>query len=284
MIDKKIKDLKKRIFSFQNPPLVMGILNLTPDSFYDGGKYATIDKALKKVEQMMEEGADIIDIGGESSRPGSSPVPLDEELKRVLPVLEETFKRFPDVYVSIDTYKSKVAEESILRGAVMVNDISAFRFDEKMVEIVKKYNVLAVLMHMKGTPRDMQRNPYYKDTIGEIYNFLEERKKYALDKGVLENNLIFDPGIGFGKRLVDNLLIFKHLDVFTSLGPVLVGPSRKSFIGFILDLPPEERLEGTIASVSIAVFKGARIIRVHDVKENKRAIKVAWEIHKAKQS
>ena len=146
MIDKKIKDLKKRIFSFQNPPLVMGILNLTPDSFYDGGKYATIDKALKRVEQMIEEGADIIDIGGESSRPGSSPVPLDEELKRVLPVLEETFKRFPDVYVSIDTYKSKVAEESILRGAVMVNDISAFRFDEKMVEIVKKYNVLAVLM------------------------------------------------------------------------------------------------------------------------------------------
>ena len=273
------EELADALIDPSRPPLIMGILNVTPDSFYDGGRYSALDRALFRVEQMVEEGADIVDIGGESSRPGAEPVPLDEELRRVLPVVEAVAERFPELPISVDTYKAKVANEALARGACMVNDISALRFDPAMPEVVSRHRPFVVLMHMKGTPKDMQESPFYEDTVAEIENFLKERVEFALNHcGLPKERVVVDPGIGFGKRLEDNLLILKYLDVFTRIAPVLVGPSRKSFIGMILDLPPEERLEGTLATVALSVYKGARIVRVHDVREAKRAALVAWEI------
>ena len=271
--------LASRIQDPESPPLIMGILNVTSDSFYDGGRYAGVDRALKRVEEMLKEGVDIVDVGGESTRPGSDPVPLEEELKRVIPVVEAIKARFPDLPVSVDTYKARVAEEALASGAEIVNDISALRFDPGMPEVIKRYTPMVVLMHMKGTPKDMQQNPFYEDPVAEIRAFLEERKTFVINECSLPEELVIvDPGIGFGKRLQDNLLLIKHLDKFSKIAPVLLGPSRKSFIGAILNLPPEERLEGTLAAVAIGVFKGARIIRVHDVREAKRAATVAWEI------
>ncbi|MBC7328031.1 dihydropteroate synthase [bacterium] len=265
-------------------PLIMGILNLTPDSFYDGGRYVGDDSAIRRAEEMLEEGVDIIDIGGESTRPGAEPISVEEELKRVLPVIKKLVNRV-NVPLSIDTYKSEVARIAISEGVEMVNDISALRFDERMVEVVRDYKVPVVLMHMKGTPKDMQMNPYYDDVIGEIYDFFQQRVRWAVEKGVGKNSIVVDPGIGFGKRVVDNLEIVKRLSEFKSLGlPILIGPSRKSFIGAILGgLPPEERLEGTAAVVAIAVLNGVNIIRVHDVKAMKRVVEVATAIATAGQ-
>lgn len=264
-------------------PLIMGILNVTPDSFYDGGRYTTVDSAVAQVEKMVEEGVDIIDVGGESTRPGSEMISVDEELRRVLPVIKELVKRV-DVPISIDTYKAEVARLAIEEGVEMVNDISALRFDEKMIEVVKEKKVPIVLMHMKGTPKDMQINPFYEDVVREIYEFLCERVEWAVTKGVGKDYIVIDPGIGFGKRVIDNLEIIRRLPEFKSLGlPILIGLSRKSFIGHILGgLPPEERLEGTASAVAISVLKGANIIRVHDVKAMRRvaetahAISVGW--------
>ncbi|BAT72144.1 dihydropteroate synthase [Thermosulfidibacter takaii ABI70S6] len=274
-------DLVKKIHDENTPPLIMGILNVTPDSFFDGGRYSSIGRTLKRVEEMLEEGVDIVDIGGESSRPGSDPVPLEEELKRVIPVIEEIKRNFPDIWISVDTYKAKVAEEALLRGTVFVNDISACRFDEKMVNVLSRFKPIVCLMHMKGTPKDMQQNPYYEDVVREVKAFLEERVSYVMEKAKLpKENITVDPGIGFGKRLRDNLELIRYLEEFCEIAPVLIGPSRKSFIGMILDLPPEERLEGTLAAVAVSVYNGARIVRVHDVKEAKRAVLVAWEIRR----
>lgn len=263
----------------EGKPLIMGILNITPDSFYDGGKYSEVDSAIAQAEKMVEEGADIIDVGGESTRPGSERVSLDKELERVIPVIKELVKRI-DVPISIDTYKAEVARLAIEEGAEMVNDISAMRFDEKMIDVIREEKVPIVLMHMKGTPKDMQENPFYEDVMGEIYGFLIERAEWAVDRGVGKDYLVIDPGIGFGKRSIDNLEIIRRLPELKSLGfPILIGPSRKSFIGNILGgLPPEERLEGTAAVVAISVLKGANIIRVHDVKAMKRVIDVAYAI------
>lgn len=265
--------------TIEGKPLIMGILNITPDSFYDGGRYTRVDFAVARGEEMVEEGAEIIDIGGESTRPGAERISAEEEIERVLPVLKELRKRI-DVPISIDTYKAEVARLAIEEGAEMVNDISAMRFDEKMVEVIREKRVPIVLMHMKGTPKDMQENPYYKDVMGEIYGFLMERVEWAVEKGIGRDYLIADPGIGFGKRIIDNLEIIRRLRELKSLGlPILLGPSRKSFIGNILGgLPPEERLEGTCAVVAIAVMKGANIIRVHDVKAMKRVIEVAYAL------
>ena len=223
-------------------------------------------------------GADIIDVGGESSRPGSQPVSEKEEIERVLPVIKGLLNEVK-IPISIDTYKSKVAEKALEEGASIVNDISALRFDKKMVDVVREYRAGVVLMHMKGKPSDMQKNPYYEDTVGEIYDFLKRRIEFCEENGIERENIVIDPGIGFGKRLIDNLLILKNLSQFLSLGrPILIGTSRKSFIGFLLNLPTEERLEGTIASVIISYLKGASIFRVHDVKEIKRALEVTFAV------
>jgi dihydropteroate synthase len=265
------------IVSFKNIKLdlssrthIMGILNVTPDSFSDGGKFYKFDDAVKQGLKMAEEGTDIIDVGGESTRPGSNPVSLEEELSRVIPVIESLSQRL-DVPISIDTYKAKVAQEALNAGAQMINDISALRFDPELKKVAASHDVPVALMHIQGTPRTMQENPYYKDVIGEITFYLKESIQIATDAGIDREKIIIDPGIGFGKRLEDNLNILKNLKRFSILNrPILIGCSRKSFIGKILDLMPEERLEGSLAALAVAVMNGAHIVRVHDVKESRR--------------
>lgn len=252
--------------------LIMGILNVTPDSFTDGGRYDTLDSALLQAERMAEEGADIIDIGGESTRPGVRPVPLKEEMGRTIPVIKRLVKRI-DLPISIDTYKSQVAREALGSGASLVNDISALRMDKGMAGVVSRYKAPLVLMHMQGRPSNMQKNPQYGDVVGEIISFLRERVAFAKEKGIDEERIIVDPGIGFSKTTEHNLEIFNRLSEFRSLGrPILIGPSRKSVIGNVLNLPVEERLEGTAATVAASILNGADIIRVHDVKEIKRVV------------
>ena len=256
---------------------IMGILNVTPDSFSDGGKFLTIDSALKRVEEMIDEGADFIDIGGESTRPGSERVSLDEELKRVIPVIEKISENFPEIPISIDTYKSKVAEEAISAGAWIVNDISGLNFDEKMKDVVIKEKVPVILMHIKGTPENMQKNPVYKNLIGEIFSYLKKSIDLIEENGGNRDNIIIDPGIGFGKTFDHNLEILNRLEEFKSFGlPVLIGASRKSFLGAILkEENPEKRVIGSLAVAAISAIKGAKILRVHDVKQTIETLKVA---------
>ena len=257
---------------------IMGILNITPDSFYDGNRYLLHDFALKRAVQMYEDGADIIDIGGESTRPGAQPVSLDEELERILKPIEQIKKEIP-VTLSIDTYKSKVAEEACKLGVDIVNDISGLTFDENLIEVVQRYNKKIIIMHIKGTPRNMQVDPYYENVVEEIKDFLKEQINYAESNGVPGENIIIDPGIGFGKRLDDNLNIIKNLNKFRELNlPVCIGVSRKSFIGKILDVDADERLEGSLASSVLSAVNGADILRVHDVKETHRALQVTESI------
>ena len=262
--------------------LVMGTLNLTPDSFYDGGRYSTEAAAIERALRMVEEGADIIDIGGESSRPGARPVSAAEELERVIPVIEGIHRR-TDILLSVDTTRAAVATEAIEAGASIVNDISALRFDPKMAGVVAKSNAFVVLMHMKGMPETMQNGPSYNNPAEEIKAFLAERIEVAISAGIPADKIIIDPGIGFGKRLSDNLAIIRGLPRFSALGaPILVGLSRKSFLGDILNLPAEERLEGTIAANAIAILNGADIIRVHDVKEGRRTADVVRALRDVK--
>jgi dihydropteroate synthase len=253
---------------------IMGILNVTPDSFSDGGEFYQPEQAIERGIQMAEEGADIIDIGAESTRPGAEPISTEEELQRLVPVLEGLLKKV-DVPISIDTYKSSIAEMALKAGAHIINDISGLRFDPQMKDIVAKYRVPVVIMHIKGEPRNMQQNPYYDDLIGEIYGYFDESIRIAEGAGIKRENIIVDPGIGFGKRLMNNYEILRRLYEFQGLGcPILIGPSRKSFIGKVLDLPPDQRLEGTIAAVAIGIQNGAHIVRVHDVKEISRACRI----------
>jgi dihydropteroate synthase len=259
-------------------PLVMGILNITPDSFYDGGKYYNIEDATKQALQMIEDGADIIDVGGESTRPFSELVSVDDELKRVIPVIEN-IRSHSDITISIDTNKAQVAQEAHLAGADIVNDISGFMFDPNMAATVAKLNMYAVIMHIKGTPKDMQQNPHYEDVISEIKSFFVERMNFARKHGVNEERIILDPGSGFGKRVEDNLRIIRQLADFKDLGrPILMGTSMKSFIGHITDSPLQERVEGTLASVAISIWNGANIVRVHDVKKAKKVVKLVSAI------
>ncbi|MEK6690990.1 MAG: dihydropteroate synthase [Nitrospirota bacterium] len=252
----------------------MGILNVTPDSFSDGGLYLNTDKAVERSFEIEKEGADIIDIGGESTRPGALPLSPEEELSRVVPVIEKLKSRLR-IPISIDTYKAEVAREAIKAGASIINDISGLRFDPEIASVSAEYDVPVVIMHIKGTPRDMQINPVYQDLIGEIRHFLEEGISIAQKAGVDDDMIIIDPGIGFGKTFEHNLEIINRLDEFRSLGmPILLGPSRKSFIGKILDLPPGDRLEGTAAAVAIGIMKGANIVRVHDVSSIVRVARV----------
>jgi len=258
-------------------PLIVGILNVTPDSFFDGGKFVNFESAIEKGKEIIKEGADIVDIGGESTRPGSKQVDEKEELQRVIPVIKELSKE--NIIISVDTYKSKVAEEAIKNGAKIINDISALRMDKNLINVLKNSECGYVLMHMKGTPQNMQENPYYEDTVGEIKDFLKEHLVYIEKNKINIERVVIDPGIGFGKRVIDNLLILKNLAKFKELGrPIFIGTSRKRFIGNILNLNVEERLEGSIATVIYAYLKGAKIFRVHDVKETKRALDIIWTI------
>ncbi len=258
---------------------IMGILNITPDSFSDGNRYFEFDRAIQRAIELESEGADIIDIGGESTRPGSEPVPVEEELRRVIPVIKELSKILT-VPISIDTYKAKVAESAIEAGASIVNDISGLGFDPDMKRVIRDYKVPVVIMHIKGTPKDMQKNPQYESVIYEIIEYLRVRIMLATESGIHEDMIIIDPGIGFGKTPEHNLEIIRGLEEFKSLKkPILIGPSRKSFIGRILDdAPPMERLEGTLSAIAISVFNGANIVRVHDVKETLKVVRVADSI------
>lgn len=252
---------------------IMGVLNVTPDSFSDGGKFFNADEAVKGALSMIDQGADFIDVGGESTRPGSDAVSVAEELRRVIPVIEKLSARTA-IPVSIDTYKSAVAKEALKAGAVIVNDISGLTFDENMADVVARAGASIVLMHMKGTPKTMQQDPQYRDVVGEVRSFLGQQAEKAHAAGIRQ--IIIDPGIGFGKNLDHNLLLMTHLIEFADLGfPVLVGPSRKSFLGTILDLPPDQRLEGTAAAVTACILNGASIIRVHDVQAMKRVAVVS---------
>lgn len=249
--------------------LIMGILNVTPDSFSDGGLYNKLDKALDHAEKMVEDGADIIDVGGESSRPGSEPIPEHIELERILPVIKKLAKKV-NTPISIDTYKASVAERALDAGACMVNDITALD-DPNMAGVLAKFDAPIVLMHKQGTPKNMQVNPSYNSLIPEIIDYLQYKIQLAVDRGIRREQIIIDPGIGFGKTAEHNLEILRDLRKFKILKkPILIGTSRKSFIGKVLNLPVEDRLEGTAATVAIAIANGADIIRVHDVKEMKR--------------
>lgn len=260
-------DLSKKTF-------IMGILNITPDSFSDGGKYFDSKIAIKHAVRMVEDGADIIDMGGESTRPGAKRVDLNEELKRVIPVLKILVKEL-NVPISVDTYKYEVAKAALNEGASIINDISGLHFSKDIASIAAKSKAGIILMHIKGTPKDMQNDPVYKDVIKEVSDYLKEGINTAVKAGIEKDRIMIDPGIGFGKTLKHNLIIIKRLKEFKKLGyPVLIGPSRKSFIGKILDLPAEERLEGTLASVAAGVINGANVVRVHDVAEVVKAVKV----------
>lgn len=252
--------------------ILMGVLNVTPDSFSDGGLFFGPKKAIEHAKQMVNDGAQIIDVGGESTRPGSLPISEKEELKRVKPVIEKLLKE-TNVPISIDTYKPKVAEECLKLGTHMVNDVTGLT-NKNMLNIVKKYQMPVIVMHMKGKPKTMQKNPKYKDVVVDIKKFLKDRIAKARKAGI--KDIIIDPGIGFGKTTEHNLQILKRLNEFKELKcPILVGPSRKTFIGNITGMPTNERQEGTLAGVAIAVMNGANIVRVHDVKECKRAVQIA---------
>jgi dihydropteroate synthase len=255
--------------------VLMGVLNVTPDSFYDGGRRPDAERAVADGVALAQAGAEIIDIGGESTRPGARPVSVEEELGRVLPVIRGLRKAGSTV-ISVDTYKAPVARAALEAGADMINDISALRFDPEMAGLIASENVPVVLMHMQGTPRTMQVEPRYDDVVAEVRDFLTAQVRRAIDAGIAAETIIVDPGIGFGKSLPHNLTLIRHLPSFESLGqPLLVGASRKAFIGKILKLDPDDRLEGSIAVAVAAVLAGANIVRVHDVKETLRAIRVA---------
>ncbi len=266
---------RRRELELGRGTLIMGIVNVTPDSFSGDGLGADAELAVAQGKQMVADGADILDIGGESTRPGSEPVPEGEELGRVLPVIEGLASEL-DVPISIDTYKSSVAAAALEKGAHIVNDISGLHADEQMAHLAAEHDAAVIIMHIQGTPRDMQKDPKYADVIGEISDYLEEGIAVAAEAGLSRDRLVVDPGIGFGKKLEHNLEILRRLREFRNLGcPLLVGTSRKSMIGTILDLPVEERVEGTAATVALAVAGGADIVRVHNVREMSRVAKVA---------
>lgn len=267
--DAKPKQLKiaRKTLDFGVRTYIMGILNVTPDSFSDGGKFLDVETAVAQAKALVDQGADIIDVGGESTRPGSDPVSAEEEANRVVPVIERLVKE-TDCPISIDTTKANVAGAALMAGASMVNDISGLRYDSAMAGVVAKFKVPICLMHIKGQPRTMQKNPGYKDLFGEIIHYLFEGVEIAREAGILHEKIIVDPGIGFGKTVQHNLEIIKNLQEFKVLGcPILVGTSRKSLIGKVLDLPVDQRLEGTAATVALAIANGANIVRVHDVKK-----------------
>jgi dihydropteroate synthase len=289
---RKLRSMALRFQWDTKRTLVMGVLNVTPDSFSDGGRFLNIDRAVEHARQMAEAGADIIDVGGESSRPGAVPVTVEEELHRVIPVIERIADgRVVPSLISIDTTKAPVAERALAAGARIVNDISALRFDPRMVEVVRDTGAGLVLMHVQGTPQTMQLDPSYDDVVAEVRAFLAERVAFAMAHGVEKSQIAVDPGIGFGKTVEHNLQLLARLEEFDLLGcPIMVGTSRKSFIGKVLALPGEEkmrganaRLWGTAATVAWAVAHGARIVRVHDVAEMADVVRMTETLQRRQQ-
>jgi dihydropteroate synthase len=256
----------------------MGVLNVTPDSFSDGGRFFAPDAALTQALALVREGAAVVDIGGESTRPGSDPVTLDDELQRVVPVVEALATRV-GVPISVDTTKAEVARRALAAGARMVNDVSALRTDPEMAGAVAEAGCPVCLMHMRGQPKTMQDAPRYDDVVGEVIAFLEERMAFAVASGVREEQVLLDPGIGFGKTIEHNLTLLRHLDRLVALGrPVVLGTSRKRFLGAILGAEPGERVVGTMATTVIGLLAGAHVFRVHDVKPNYEALRVALAV------
>ena len=271
----------KNLLSRADKPLVMGIINCTPDSFYSDSRKTDLKEALDTAFRMIEDGADIIDIGGESTRPGSEYIDSKEEIKRVLPFLKE-FRKKTDFPVSIDTRKSETAEITLSNGADIINDISALSEDPDLVSVVLKYDADIILMHKKGLPSDMQSNPEYTDAVTEIKKYLEKQAAFAVGYGIKRDRITLDPGIGFGKRLEDNLDIIKNIETFKKSGyPVLIGHSRKSFLGLITGREAEERLASSLAAGLMSAVYGADILRVHDVKETADTLKVYSSVKNA---
>jgi len=274
---------RKRTLTLGKRTLLMGVLNVTPDSFSDGGLFFDKEKAIAHGLRMVEEGADIIDIGGESTRPGSKPLDLEEELRRIIPIIESLAKKV-DIPISIDTYKSAVAQRAIEAGAEIINDISGLHFDQNLAKVASEEDTPLVLMHIRGTPETMQKDIHYESLFSEILHYLKDSIQRAESAGLDPRQIIIDPGIGFGKTVEDNLLIIKNLYEFRILGkPILLGTSRKSFIGKILNTGAGDRLEGTLSSIAIGVLNGAHIIRSHDVLQAKKAIAVADAIRLARE-
>ena len=273
-----IRNFNDWLLSIEKQSLIMGILNVTPDSFSDGGKYLEKNNAINHALAMIDNGADIIDVGGESTRPFSDPVSLDEEISRVIPVIEGIRKE-SDVCISIDTTKSEVATAALNSGASLINDVSAMEVDPLMIDVALKFDCPIIIMHMKGTPKSMQDNPQYESLISDIKDYLQERVNFIVSKGVNSKKIVIDPGIGFGKTVENNFEIINNLNHFTKMGlPVMLGASRKSFIGISLDLPEEDRLEGSLAANIIGLQNGAKIFRVHDVAETNKAFIIANKI------
>lgn len=259
-------------------PCIMGIVNVTPDSFSDGGRFLAPENAVAQGLRLVHEGAAVLDIGGESTRPGSDPVSETEELRRVLPVVEALVERV-GAPLSLDTTKADVARRALAAGAALINDVSALRGDPAMVDVVAASGAAVCLMHMQGMPRTMQDNPHYDDVVDEVLAFLEQRMAFAVARGVREEQIILDPGIGFGKTVEHNLTLLRHLDRLVGLGrPVLLGASRKRFLGAILGAEPAQRAIGTVATTVAGLLSGAHIFRVHDVKPNFEAMRVALAI------
>ena len=270
-------NIGKKVFDFKSA-YVMGILNVTSDSFSDGGLYRDKNEAINYALEMIESGADIIDIGGESTRPGSEPVTESDELERVIPVIDGILNSKPEAILSIDTTKANVAKQALKHGASIVNDISGGTFEQNIFEIVSEFNAAMILMHIKGKPKTMQVSPEYSDVIAEVYDYLEKQSSIAVKHGI--EKIIVDPGIGFGKKLEHNLSLINRIDYFSSLGfPILIGLSRKSFIGNILNLPVEERDDATNSMNMLALSKGARIIRTHNVKQAYQTCKLFNEVN-----
>ena len=261
---------------------IMGIINVTPDSFSDGGKYANVEAAVMRAKQMVADGADIIDIGGESSRPGAEPITANEECRRVIPVVQALAEQF-QIPISVDTYKAKVAREALSAGACVINDITALHGDPNMCQIIADAQAGVILMHMQGVPATMQKAPTYQNVVAEVHAWLTEVASQAVDRGIDSSRIMIDPGIGFGKTFDHNLEILRHLMQFRGIGyPMLVGVSRKKFIGRILDLPVHQREEGTAATVAWSIINGANVVRVHDVAKMKQVAQVIDTICRTK--
>ncbi len=264
-------------------PVVVGILNITPDSFSDGGDFLDPEAAADQAATMLDEGAEILDVGGESTRPGSDPVSQEEEIRRVVPVIGRILSARPEAVISVDTYRSGTATAALEAGASLVNDVTALRGDPRMASVIQQAACPVILMHMQGEPKTMQKEPHYEDVVGEVRNFLAERAEYALTSGVGPENVILDPGIGFGKNLEHNLALLRNLDAIVDLGfPVLIGASRKSFIEKITGVQEaRERVSGTVATTVLAYERGATFFRVHDVRANREALAVAEAVLQA---
>ena len=261
---------------------IMGIINVTPDSFSDGGKYANVEATVMRAKQMVADGADIIDIGGESSRPGAEPITANEECRRVIPVVQALAEQ-SQIPISVDTYKAKVAHEALSAGACVINDITALHGDPNMCQIVADAQAGVILMHMQGVPATMQKAPIYQNVVTEVHAWLTEVASQAVDRGIDSSRIMIDPGIGFGKTFDHNLAILRHLMQFRGIGyPMLVGVSRKKFIGRILDLPVHQREEGTAATVAWSIINGANVVRVHDVARMKQVAQVINTICRTK--